>query len=155
MQKADDQVRVNVQLINAVTDAHLWADTYDRKLTDIFAVESEIAKTIAETLQGKTHRLGEKFDGENADGESGSLRALSQRQILLRTSGPATDLRKSIEYFKQAIAKGSQLCRSPMSALADSYGLLLSAYGATSPRESASPGRSCAEESARAGRFAS
>ena len=53
VQKANDQVRVNVQLINAVTDAHLWADTFDRKLTDIFAVESEIAKTIAETLQAK------------------------------------------------------------------------------------------------------
>src|SRR5437016_751681 len=45
VQKANDQVRVNVQLINAVTDAHLWADTFDRKLIDIFAVESEIAKT--------------------------------------------------------------------------------------------------------------
>src|SRR6266508_2164096 len=53
VQKASDQVRVNVQLINALTDAHLWADTYDRKLTDIFAVETEIAKTIAETLQAK------------------------------------------------------------------------------------------------------
>src|SRR5207253_6259429 len=39
VQKANDQVRVNVQLINALTDAHLWAETYDRKLTDIFAVE--------------------------------------------------------------------------------------------------------------------
>src|SRR5438093_5924361 len=48
VQKANDQVRVNVQLINALTDAHLWADTYDRKLTDIFSVESEIAKTIAD-----------------------------------------------------------------------------------------------------------
>ena len=53
MQKAGDQVRVNVQLINAVTDAHLWADIYDRKLTDIFGVESDIAKTIADTLQAK------------------------------------------------------------------------------------------------------
>src|SRR5436309_1177844 len=53
VQKAADQVRVNVQLINAMTDAHVWADTYDRKLTDIFAVESEIAKTIAETLQAR------------------------------------------------------------------------------------------------------
>jgi TolB-like protein len=44
VQKSADQVRVNVQLINALTDAHLWADIYDRKLTDIFAVESEIAK---------------------------------------------------------------------------------------------------------------
>src|SRR5882724_9177224 len=44
VQKAADQVRVNVQLINALTDAHLWADTYDRKLTDIFTVERESAK---------------------------------------------------------------------------------------------------------------
>src|SRR5205814_107525 len=53
VQKANNQVRVNVQLINAVTDAHLWADTFDRKLIDIFSVESEIAKTIADTLQAK------------------------------------------------------------------------------------------------------
>jgi serine/threonine protein kinase/Tfp pilus assembly protein PilF len=53
VQKAADQVRVNVQLINAQTDSHLWADTYDRKLTDIFRVESDIAKGIAEALQAK------------------------------------------------------------------------------------------------------
>ncbi len=53
VQKWGDAVRVNVQLINAVTDAHLWAEIYDRKLTDIFAVESDIAKTIADTLQAK------------------------------------------------------------------------------------------------------
>ena len=51
VQKAADQVRVNVQLINAQTDSHLWADTYDRKLTDILGVESEIAKEIADALQ--------------------------------------------------------------------------------------------------------
>src|SRR5712675_1638025 len=53
VQKAADQVRVSVQLINAQTDSHLWADTYDRKLTDILGVESEIAKAIAESLQVK------------------------------------------------------------------------------------------------------
>ena len=53
VQKAADHVRVNVQLINAQTDSHLWADTYDRKLTDIFGVESDIAKRIAESLQAK------------------------------------------------------------------------------------------------------
>jgi TolB-like protein/tetratricopeptide (TPR) repeat protein/predicted Ser/Thr protein kinase len=53
VQKTADQVRVNVQLINAQTDSHLWADTYDRKLTDIFGIESEIAKRIAESLQAK------------------------------------------------------------------------------------------------------
>jgi serine/threonine protein kinase len=53
VQKAGDQVRVNVQLVNAQTDSHLWAETYDRKLTDVFGVESEIAKGIAESLQAK------------------------------------------------------------------------------------------------------
>jgi serine/threonine protein kinase/Tfp pilus assembly protein PilF len=53
VQKAADQVRVNVQLINTQTDSHLWAETYDRKVTDIFSVESEIAKGIAESLRVK------------------------------------------------------------------------------------------------------
>src|SRR5262249_21278743 len=51
VQKAADQVRVSVQLINAASDAHLWAESFDRKLTDIFAVETDIAKAIAETLR--------------------------------------------------------------------------------------------------------
>src|SRR5437762_6676338 len=53
VQKAANQVRVNVQLVNAQTDSHLWAESYDRNLTDIFGVESEIAKRIAESLQAK------------------------------------------------------------------------------------------------------
>ena len=53
MQEAGDQVRVNVQLINAQTDSHLWAESYDRKVTDIFGVESEIAKGIAASLRAK------------------------------------------------------------------------------------------------------
>ena len=56
VQKVADQVRVNVQLINAQSDSHLWADIYDRKLTNILGVESDIAKGIAEALQAKlTH----------------------------------------------------------------------------------------------------
>jgi TolB-like protein/Tfp pilus assembly protein PilF len=53
VQKSVDQVRVNVQLINAQTDSHLWAETFDRKLADIFGVESEVAKAIAEQLRAK------------------------------------------------------------------------------------------------------
>src|SRR5207253_2134305 len=53
VQKSDDGVRVNVQLIKAANDSHLWADTFDRKLTDIFSVESEVAKAIADQLQAK------------------------------------------------------------------------------------------------------
>ncbi len=53
VQRSGDQVRVNVQLINAETDAHLWAEVYDRKVADIFAVQSEIAETIAKALRVK------------------------------------------------------------------------------------------------------
>jgi TolB-like protein/Flp pilus assembly protein TadD len=53
VQRAADQVRVNVQLINAQTDSHLWAESYDRKLTDVLGVESEIAKGIAESLRAR------------------------------------------------------------------------------------------------------
>src|SRR5215831_9322595 len=53
VQKSGDVVRVNVQLIKAATDSHVWADTFDRKLTDIFSAESEVAKTIADQLRAR------------------------------------------------------------------------------------------------------
>src|SRR6266516_880958 len=53
VQKSGDAVRVNVQLIKAANDSHLWADTFDRKLTDIFSVESEVAKAISDQLRVK------------------------------------------------------------------------------------------------------
>jgi len=53
VQKSADGVRVNVQLIKATTDSHLWSETFDRKLTDIFSVESEVAKAIADQLRAK------------------------------------------------------------------------------------------------------
>jgi TolB-like protein/Tfp pilus assembly protein PilF/class 3 adenylate cyclase len=53
VQKSGDAVRVNVQLIKASNDSHLWADTFDRKLTDIFTVESEVAKAVADQLRAK------------------------------------------------------------------------------------------------------
>ena len=56
MQKANDKVRVNVQLIDARADSHLWAKTYDRDIKDVFAVESEVAQEIADSLQAKLPR---------------------------------------------------------------------------------------------------
>src|SRR5207244_5643378 len=53
VQKSGESVRVNVQLIKTANDSHLWADTFDRKLTDIFSVESEVAKAIADQLRAK------------------------------------------------------------------------------------------------------
>src|SRR5438045_378639 len=53
VQKSGDAVRVNVQLIKAANDSHIWADTFDRRLTDIFSVESEVARAIADQLRAK------------------------------------------------------------------------------------------------------
>ena len=133
VQKASDRVRVNVQLINALTDAHLWADTYDRKLTDIFAVESEIAKTIAETLQarltGSEKSLITKTPTVNPEAYELYLKG---RFFWNKRTG--ADLRKAIEYFNQAIAKDPNYALA-YAGLADSY-LLLSAFGAASPSDS-------------------
>ena len=104
VQKANDQVRVNVQLINALTDAHLWADTYDRKLTDIFAVESDIAKTIAETLQAKLTG-SEKTAMAKKPTENPEAYELYLKGRFFWNKRTAADLRKSIEYFDEAIAK--------------------------------------------------
>src|SRR5262245_42383225 len=65
VQKIGDAVRVNVQLIKAANDFHLWADTFDRKLTDVFSVETEVAKAIADQLQAKISPT-EKAAIENA-----------------------------------------------------------------------------------------
>ena len=53
VQRANNRIRVIAQLIDARTDAHLWAQTYDRDLADVFAIQSEIAKAIADQLQAK------------------------------------------------------------------------------------------------------
>jgi TolB-like protein/Tfp pilus assembly protein PilF len=53
VQKSADSVRVNVQLIKAANDSHLWAETFDRKVTDVFSAETEIAKTVADQLRAK------------------------------------------------------------------------------------------------------
>ena len=143
VQKANDQVRVNVQLINALTDAHLWADTYDRKLTDIFAVESEIAKTIAETLQARLTGSERSSIGKapTANPEAYEL-YLKGRFFWNKRTGD--DLRKSIEYLKQAIAKDPGYALA-YAALADSYGLLRF-YGGASPAESVVPAQAAAKK---------
>lgn len=133
VQKANDQVRVNVQLINAMTDAHLWADTYDRKLTDIFAVESDIAKTIADTLQAKLTGSEKTAMSKKPTGNPEAYELyLKGRFFWNKRTAP--DLRKSIEYFNQAIALDPNYAVA-YAALADSYGLL-PAYSAATPQTS-------------------
>ena len=132
VQRAGNQVRVNVQLINALTDSHLWADTFDRKLTDIFVVESEIAKTIAETLQAKItgSEKNSIAKAPTANSEAYEL-YLKGRFFWNKRSG--VDLRKAIDYFNQAIAKDPNYALA-YTGVADSY-MLLPNYGGTSTQE--------------------
>src|ERR1041385_6762766 len=104
VQKSNDQVRVNVQLINAMTDAHLWAEIYDRKLTDIFAVESDIAKTITETLQAKLTG-SEKISIGKTPTMNPEAYELYLKGRFFWNKRTAADLRKGIDYFNQAISK--------------------------------------------------
>jgi TolB-like protein/Tfp pilus assembly protein PilF len=143
VQKAGDQVRVNVQLINAMTDAHLWAETYDRKLTDIFAVESEIAKTVAETLQARLTG-SEKNSIAKTPTVNPEAYELYLKGRFFWNKRTGDDLRKSIEYLKQAIAKDPGYALA-YAALADSYGLLRF-YGGASAAESVVPAEAAAKK---------
>ncbi len=143
VQKAADQVRVNVQLINAMTDAHLWAETYDRKLTDIFAVESDIAKTIAETLQAKITG-SEKNSIAKAPTANPEAYELYLKGRFFWNKRTGEDLHKAIGYFEQAIAKDPDYALAYVGS-ADSY-LLLSSYSNISPRESLPRARAALEK---------
>jgi TolB-like protein/tetratricopeptide (TPR) repeat protein len=132
VQKANDHVRVNVQLINALTDAHLWADTYDRKLTDIFAVETEIAKTVADVLQAKLigserHVIAAR---PTANTEAHQL-YLKGRFFWNKRTG--NDLKKSIDYFQQAIAADPNYALA-YAGVADAY-VLIPGYSGGNPRD--------------------
>src|ERR1044071_7744427 len=133
VQKANDQVRVNVQLVNGLNDAHLWADTYDRKLNDIFAVESEIAKTIADTLQAKLSGSEQQAittrPTENAEAHQLYLKG---RFFWNKRTG--NDLKKSIDYFQQAIAIDPNYALG-YAGVADAY-VFLPGYSGGTPQES-------------------
>jgi TolB-like protein/Flp pilus assembly protein TadD len=139
IQKANDEVHVNVQLLNALTDSHLWADVYDRKLTDVFAVESEIAKSVADALQAKLTG-SEKSSIAKAPTANPEAYESYLRGRFFWNKRTGADLRKATDYFNQAIAKDPNYALAYI-GLADSY-LLLSSYAAVSPGESLPPARS-------------
>jgi TolB-like protein len=119
VQKVNDQVRVNVQLINALTNAHLWAEIYDRKLSDIFAVQSDIAKTVADTLQAKLTGSEKQMIAAQATTDTTAYELYHKgRSLWEKRTGD--NIPKAIAYYEQAIA------RDPNYALA--YAGLSSAY---------------------------
>jgi TolB-like protein len=104
VQKSGDAVRVNVQLIKAANDSHLWADTFDRKLTDIFSVESEVAKAIADQLRAKLTGREEREIAakptDNPEAYDAYLRGLAYTLKTFPTRANALGAQK---YFKEAV----------------------------------------------------
>jgi len=104
VQKSGDAVRVNVQLIKAANDSHLWADTFDRKLTDIFSVESEVAKAIADQL--RAHLTGEEKQviaakpTDNPEAYDAYLRGLA---YTLKTADTTANAVGAQKYLREAV----------------------------------------------------
>jgi TolB-like protein/class 3 adenylate cyclase/Flp pilus assembly protein TadD len=134
VQKPSDQVRVNVQLIHAATDTHLWAEIYDRKLTDVFAVESEIAKAIAERLQAKLTGSAEHVLASRPT-ENPKAHELYLKGRYFWNKRTTENLKKAIDYFEQAIGEDPAYALA-YSGLADAHAVL-PFYSAISPKDDA------------------
>jgi TolB-like protein/Tfp pilus assembly protein PilF/phage shock protein PspC (stress-responsive transcriptional regulator) len=132
VQKVKDQVRVNVQLINALTDAHLWAEIYDRKLTDLFSVESDIAKTIADTLQAKLTG-SESTAMSNKPTANPEAYELYLKGRFFWNKRTGQDLKTACDYFQQAIAIDPNYATA-YAGLAESY-ILIPLFDAGSPQD--------------------
>src|SRR5438105_1104954 len=109
VQRATNKVRVNAQLINARTDAHEWAENYDRPLDDVFAIQSEIAKAIADQLQTKLSPSEKNAIEERPTSDIAAFELYSRaRDLILNTGFSAIggqNLREGIDLLNQALAR--------------------------------------------------
>ena len=103
VQKSGDAVRVNVQLINALNDTHLWGDIYDRKLTDIFAVESEVATAIAEALNAKVTGNEKQAITAKATNNPEAYAAYLRGVALYRKGASPEGYRSAQQFLEQAV----------------------------------------------------
>jgi TolB-like protein len=132
VQRSTDQVRVNVQLIKVATDKHLWADTFDRKLTDVFAIESEVAKTIADTLKAKlTVSEQNAIATQPTQNTEAYQLYLKGRYLWNRRTGE--NLKKALAYFQQAVEKDPNYALA-YAGMADSC-VLIPPYAAGTPQD--------------------
>src|SRR5262249_28492140 len=132
VQRSADEVRVNVQLVKAETDTHLWADTFDRKLTDVFQIESDIAKNIAGKLQAKL--TGSEEDAISAKPTSD----LEAHQLYLKgrylwNRRTADNLNEGLAYLQEAAEKDPNYALA-YTGIADSCALI-PVYGAGTPQD--------------------
>ncbi len=104
VQKSGDAVRVNVQLIKAANDSHLWADTFDRKLTDIFSVETEVAKAIADQLRahltGREEQVIAAKPTDNPEAYDAYLRGLA---YTLKSGNMQANTLGAQKYLREAV----------------------------------------------------
>ena len=133
VQKSGDTVRVNVQLIKAANDSHLWADTFDRKLTDIFAVESEVAKAIAEQLRAKITGQEEQVivakPTDNPEAYDAYLRGLAYNVKTTYTPANALGAQK---YLREAVRLDPKFALSwALLSIADARGYITQALQPT------------------------
>jgi TolB-like protein/Tfp pilus assembly protein PilF len=104
VQKQGDAVHVTVQLIKAATDSHVWADSFDRKLTDIFSVESEVAKAIADQLQVKlTGREKEVIAAKPTDNPEAYDAYLRGLAYTMKTQNTPANYLGAQKYFREAV----------------------------------------------------
>jgi TolB-like protein len=109
VQRAANKVRVNAQLLDARTDAHLWAQTYDRDLADVFAIQSEIAKAIADQLQAKLSPNEKKAIEQPPTTDLAAFDLYSRAKSLLLTASFSVtqdqDRRKAVELLHEAVKR--------------------------------------------------
>ena len=109
VQRTANRVRVNAQLIDARTDAHLWAQTYDRDLADVFAIQSEIARAIAGQLQAKLSPNEKKAIEQPPTTDLAAFDLYSRaKSLLLKAAFSVTydpDVRKAIELLDEAVKR--------------------------------------------------
>jgi len=104
VQKSGDAVRVNVQLIKAANDSQLWADTFDRKLTDIFSVETDIAKAVADQLQAKLSGREEQVIAARPTGNTEAYDAyLRGLAYTLKTGNTPANVLGAQKYLREAV----------------------------------------------------
>jgi TolB-like protein/Tfp pilus assembly protein PilF len=126
VQKSGDVVRVNVQLIKAANDSHLWADTFDRKLTDLLSVESEVAKAIAEQLRvhltGREEQVIAAKPTDNPEAYDAYLRGLAYNVKTAYTPANALGAQK---YLREAVRLDPKFALSwALLSIADSRGYI-------------------------------
>src|SRR4029077_4990495 len=108
VQKAADKVRVNVQLIDARADSHLWAKTYDRDIKDVFAVESEVAQEIADSLQAKLSPAEASTLATHPTEDTAAYDLFLKGEFQLRAANVSLrpdSFDQAIAWYQQAIAR--------------------------------------------------